>query len=234
MRGAMLYLRVLTVPRGVVDLVADLPARDITTVATTANLLAQNDVHPALVYLLLDTVSEVNSGHARLAEAGTFPNARGQEMPIAEEAQRYYKSGKPFLKNYLPYWAANFVDRMLILLIPIVGVLIPAIKLTPALYTYRLKSRIGAWYARLSEVEAEIAGRPDPAKVGACIARLDAIEAEIGAAHLPNWLSEQVYLLRAAIDLVRERLGTPGAKAHPRLRGEHGEGAGLGTDGRPA
>jgi TRAP transporter TAXI family solute receptor len=228
------HLRVLTVPRGVVDLVADLPARDITTVATTANLLAQNAVHPALVYLLLDTVSEINSGHAQLAEAGTFPNARGQEMPVANEARRYYRSGKPFLKNYLPYWAANFVDRMLILLIPIVGVLIPAIKLAPALYTYRLKSRIGGWYARLSEVESEIAGRQDPAKIDACIARLDAIEAEIGATQLPNWLSEQVYLLRAAIDLVRERLGIPGAKAHPRLRAQHRGGAGLGTPDRPA
>ena len=87
----------------------------------TANLLARNEVHPALMYLLLDTAATVNSGHARLAEAGTFPNARGQDVPIAEEAQRYYKSGKPFLKRYLPYWAANFVDRMLILLIPIFG-----------------------------------------------------------------------------------------------------------------
>jgi hypothetical protein len=195
-----LYLRELTVPRGIVDLVADLPARDITTVATTANLLAQNTVHPALMYLLLDTATEVNSGHARLAEAGTYPNARGQEMPIAREAQRYYKSGKPFLKNYLPYWAANFVDRMFILLIPIVGVLIPAFKLAPALYSYRLKARIGAWYARLSEVEAEMARPPGTARIDGCTARLDAIEAEIGATPLPNWLSEQVYLLRAAID----------------------------------
>jgi hypothetical protein len=155
-------------------------------------------------------------------------------MPLAAEAQRYYKSGKPFLKNYLPYWAANFVDRMLILLIPLVGVLIPAFKLAPALHTYRLKSRNGAWYARLAEIDVEMARRPSAAKVDECIARLDAIEAEIGASRLPNWLSEQLYLLRAAIDLVRERLGTPGAKAHPQLRGEPGAGVGLGTGGRPA
>ena len=123
---------------------------------------------------------------------------------------------------------------MLILLIPIVGVLIPAIKLAPALYTYRLKSRIGGWYARLSEVESETAGRTDAAKIGECVARLDGIEAEIAATNLPNWLSEQVYLLRAAIDLVRERLGIPGAKAHPGLRAGHHRGAGLGTPDRPA
>jgi len=90
-------LTALTVPRGVVDIEADLPPRDVSIVAVTANLLARNEVHPALTYLLLDTAVTVNSGYARLAEAGTFPNARGQDVPVAEEAERYYKSGKPFL-----------------------------------------------------------------------------------------------------------------------------------------
>jgi hypothetical protein len=203
-------------------------------VATTANLLARNEVHPALVYLLLDTATDVNSGHARLSEAKTFPNPRAQDMPIAEEAQRYYKSGKPFLKAYLPYWAANFVDRMLILLIPVIGVMIPAIKFAPVLYAYRLKSRIGGWYAQLGAVESEMAGQPDTAHIADYLSRLDVIEAEINAANMPNWLREQIYLLRAAIDLVRERLGTPHAKAIPGLRDRSRDGAGLGTTAGPA
>ncbi len=228
------YLTALTVPRGVVDIADDLPPRDLAVVATTANLLARNEVHPALMYLLLDTAAEVNSGHARLSEAKTFPNPRAQDLPIAEEAQRYYKSGKPFLKAYLPYWAANFVDRMLILLIPIFGVLIPAIKFAPVLYTYRLKSRIGRWYAQLGAVESEMAGQPDVTRIDDYLSRLDAIEAEINAADMPNWLSDQIYLLRAAIDLVRERLGIPHAKAIPRLRDRSRDGAGLGTTAGPA
>ena len=224
----------LTVPRGVVDIEADLPPRDISIVAVTANLLARNEVHPALTYLLLDTAVTVNSGHARLAEAGTFPNARGQDVPIAEEAERYYKSGKPFLQRYLPYWAANFVDRMLILLFPIFAVLIPAIKFVPVLYTYRLKARIVRWYAQLGAVESELSRASDPARIGDYLARLDTIEAEINAARLPKWFGEQAYLLRAAIDLVRERLGTPDAKAIPGFRDRLREGAGLGTPTRPA
>jgi len=212
------HLTALTVPRGVVDIAADLPPRDIATVAVTANLLARNDVHPALMYLLLETATVVNGGHVRLAEAGTFPNARAQDVPIAEEAVRFYKSGKPFLQRYLPYWAAIFVDRALILLIPLLGVLIPAIKLLPVLYGYRLKARIVRWYAQIEAVEAELAGAPDRAKVDGCLARLDAIETEIGAAHLPKWFADQVYLLRAAIDLARERMGKPGAKVIPGFR----------------
>jgi len=227
-------LTALTVPRGVVDIEADLPPRDVSIVAVTANLLARNEVHPALTYLLLDTAVTVNSGHARLAEAGTFPNARGQDVPMADEAQRYYKSGKPFLQRYLPYWAANFVDRMLILLLPIFAVLLPAIKFAPILYTYRLNARIVRWYAQLGAVESELSGTPDPARIGDYLVRLDTIEAEINAAHLPKWFGEQSYLLRAAIDLVRERLGTPDAKAIPGFRERLREGAGVGSPTRPA
>jgi len=227
-------LTALTVPRGVVDIADDLPPGDLAVVATTANLLARNEVHPALIYLLLDTATEVNSGHARLSEARTFPNPRAQDLPIAEEAQRYYKSGKPFLKAYLPYWAANFVDRMLILLIPIVGVLIPVIKLAPLAYTHRLKSRIGRWYAQLGAVESEMTSQLDATRTDQYLSRLDAIEAEVNATSMPNWLSEQVYLLRAAIDLVRERLGTPQAKAIPGFRERSRDGAGLGTTAGPA
>jgi TRAP transporter TAXI family solute receptor len=227
-------LTALTVPRGVVDIAADLPPRDISTVAVTANLLARNEVHPALTYLLLDTAAAVNSGHARLAEVGTFPNARGQDVPIAEEAERYYKSGKPFMQRYLPYWAAIFVDRMLILLIPIFAVLLPAIKFVPVLYTYRLKARIVRWYAQLGEFESELSENPDPAKADEYLARLDAIEAEISGAQVPKWFAEQAYLLRAAIDLVRERLGTPDAKAISGFRDRLRGGAGLGTPARPA
>jgi len=223
------HLTVLTVPRGVVDIAADLPPHDITVIATTANLLAQNDVHPALMYLLLDTATEINTDQTHLTEATAFPNSRGQEMPIAEEAQRYYKSGKPFLKNYLPYWAANFVDRTLILLIPIFGVLIPAIRVAPMLYTFRLKSRIGNWYEQLAAVEVELAGRPDLARSRNYESRLDAIEAEIKAARLPNWLREQAYLLRAAIALVRERLGAQGAADRRHSPNEPRDDADLGT-----
>ena len=203
------YLNVLTVPRGVVSIADDLPSRDVTMVATTANLLAQNEVHPALMYLLLDTATDINSTQTHLAEARTFPNARGQDVPIAEEAVRFYKSGKPFLYNYLPYWAANLVDRTLVLLIPVFGVLLPAFKVAPWLYTYRLRSRIFHWYEELTDVEVEMATDRRPVAAEHYIARLDAIESEIKAARLPSWLREQAYLLRGAIDMVRERLRAP-------------------------
>ena len=60
-------------------------------------------------------------------------------------------------------------------------------------------------------------------KVPALLARLDELEAQLNEANFPRSSGGQVYSLRAAIDLVRERLGRPGAKAIPPLRAQAGE-----------
>ena len=80
-----------------------------------------------------------------------------------------------------------------------------------------------------------MAGQPDVTRIDDYLSRLDTIEAEInGRATCRIGCSDQVYLLRAAIDLVRERLGIPQAKAIPRLRDRSNDGAGLGTTAGPA
>lgn len=209
----------LTVPRGLIDVKDDLPNRDISTVAVTANLLVRSDLHPALMYLLLDAASEIHGRQSLLADAHTFPNPARQEFPVANEAERFYKSGKPFLQRYLPFWVANLADRMLVFLIPLVAVLLPTLRFLPDIYAYKPKARIAALYEKLRTLERDVAATPDPALVADYIARLDRIEAEVIECKLPAWFVQETYALRAAIDLVRERLGRPGTKAIPRLRG---------------
>lgn len=211
-------LSTFTVPRGVSDLARDLPRADVRTIAVTANLLVRSDLHPALMYLLLDAASAIHGGHTVVADAGEFPNARNQDVPLADEAERFFRSGKPFLKRYLPYWLANLVDRLIVLLIPILAVLVPVLRFMPAIYEFRLNARIGKWYARLGTLEDEIGESPSPEKVAGYLARLDEIEAQLNEANFPSSSGGQIYSLRAAIDLVRERLGRPGAKTIPPLR----------------
>ncbi len=206
------------VPRGVSDLARDLPRADVRTIAVRANLLVRSDLHPALMYLLLDAASSIHGAHSIVADAGEFPNAYNQDVPLAGEAERFYRSGKPFLKRYLPYWLANLADRLILLLIPIVAVLLPVLRFMPMLYEYRINARVGRWYARLGELEDDIGESPVPEKIREHLARLDELEARLNEAAFPSAAAGQVYALRAAIDLVRERLGRPGAKAMPPLR----------------
>jgi TRAP transporter TAXI family solute receptor len=211
------------VPRGVSDLAADLPHDDVSTVAVTANLLVRDALHPALMYLLLDAASAIHGAHTIVADAGQFPSMRNQDVPLASEADRFYKSGKPFLKRYLPYWLANLVDRLLVLLIPVIAVLLPVIRFLPDIYEFRLNAKIGHWYGRIGTIEDEIGDAPAPERIPGYLKRLDDIEAQVNAMNFPSSAGNRVYGVRAAIDLVRERLGRPVAKTLPGLRpGERG------------
>lgn len=200
------FLTALQLPRGVIDLAADLPARDITLLATSANLIVKKDFHPALGFLLLQAAAEVH-GHAGVFQkTGEFPAARESEFLVADEAQRYYKSGTPFLQRYLPFWVANLIERLAVLLLPFVAVLLPLFKILPALIEWRNKSRLFRWYRELKSLESQVAADSDPAQLNGYLDRLDEIEEGVNHTRIASNYSDYVYNLRIHIDLVRNRL----------------------------
>ena len=122
---------------------------------------------------------------------------------MSADAARYYKSGAPFLQRYLPFWAANFVDRMIVLLVPIIALVIPLFRLLPALYHWRIRSRIYRQYGELKFLEDEVINQPAADKVRDYLARLDSIEDRVNKLRIPLAYHEQMYTLRGHIDLVR-------------------------------
>ena len=200
------YLNKLVLPRGSVDVAADLPPMDVELLAPMATLVVREDTHPALIDLLMQAMSEAHGGTGTFQRAGDFPRpvvTTGVDFPLSPEAQRYYKSGKPWLQRYLPFWAATLVDRMVVLLIPLFAVLIPVMKIAPGLYNWRIKSRIYKRYGELKFLEAEL--EADPAKLSRAewIRRLDAIERDVNHLPMPLAFSDMIYTLRTHIGLVR-------------------------------
>ncbi|MGQ0578634.1 MAG: TAXI family TRAP transporter solute-binding subunit, partial [Betaproteobacteria bacterium] len=150
------YLTRLTLPRGVFDFVGNRPAQDVALVSPTANLLARDTLHPALAYLLMRAAREIHGIPGLLNNIGEFPAPLNSEFPLSSEAERYYKTGPPFLQRYLPYWVAVMVDRLWFILLPALALLVPITKIIPPVYRWRVRSRIYRWYARLKEVELEL------------------------------------------------------------------------------
>jgi hypothetical protein len=197
------FLSPVTLPRGVVDIGREVPAEDITLIATTTSLLARDDIHPALIQLLVQAAARVHSGPGWIARAGTFPNASQGEFPVAKDAARYYQSGPPLLQRYLPFWLANLVDRMWVALFSIIAILIPLSRMLPPLYEFRIRSRIFRWYRNLRQIERDHeSGKSAPELLGA----LDKLETRVAAIAVPLSYTDEVYTLRTHIDLVRERL----------------------------
>jgi len=125
---------------------------------------------------------------------------------LSDVAARYYKSGPPLLQRYLPFWAANLVDRLWVILVPILAISIPLVRLVPPLYRWRVRSRIYRWYARLKEIELQLDDNADAETLEGFLKRLEDIERSVNRIPTPLAYFENLYGFRAHIDLVRQRI----------------------------
>lgn len=197
-------LRALKLPRGVIDLAADLPPRDLQLVATTATLAARADLHPALAQLLLQAAQHAHGEAGWFQRSGEFPQAAADELPLAAEAERHYRQGPPWLQRYLPFWLANLVDRLWIVVLPLLAALLPLSRIVPPLVTLRLRSRVYRWYADLRAIERAL-DKPD-AELAGLLQRIEALDAQTEQIGIPLSFTNELYDLRGHVHMVRKRI----------------------------
>jgi TRAP transporter TAXI family solute receptor len=200
------YLSELDIPMGAFDLGKNLPPRDIHLIGPTVELVARENLHPALSDLLIEAAREVHGGARLLQRAGEFPTPLVHEFRISDDAARYYSSGKTLLYRSLPFWLASLADRLLVVFVPIFVVLIPGLKVLPALYSWRVRSRIYRWYGRLIALERGMLAQPSPEERQELLERLDDIESGVNKMKTPLAYANQFYVLREHVRFVRERL----------------------------
>ncbi|MBK6637993.1 MAG: ABC transporter substrate-binding protein [Rhodocyclaceae bacterium] len=182
------FLSNLVLPRGAIDVGKEIPVRNINLLAARATLLAREDTHPALLDLMMQAVSEVHGSSGLFQRPGEFPRASlmgADNFPLADEAKRFYTSGKPWLQRYLPFWAATLVDRMLVMLLPLIAVVVPLARIAPSLYGWRVKSHIYRRYGELKFLEAEFLEQPGRHTPAEWQARVDEIEAAVNRLRSP-------------------------------------------------
>ena len=200
------YLYVLKLPEGVIDFQANVPSRDLNLVAPTSQLVARSDLHPALIELFLQTAQEVHESGGGFERRGEFPAPKYLDFELSQEAKRFYQSGTPFLQRYLPFWMANFLNRMKIMLLPLVALLYPLFKLMPPIYRWRMRSRIYRWYSELEAVDSEIHKEDLTANLDEYLLILDNLEGKVSNVSVPSAYSEELYSLRLHIDMLRNKL----------------------------
>ena len=198
------FLSPAVLPRGVIDIGANLPAHDLPMIAATTNLVAREGTHPALLQLFVQAAHKIHGGSGWITRAGQFPSPQNTELPLAKEAERYYRNGPPLLQRYLPFWLANLIDRMWVVLISIVAVLIPLARVVPPLYTFRVRSRVFRWYRQLREIEdSHRTNKVSPAEL---LDEVNKLDAKAQRVTVPLSYADELYSLRSHIQLVRERL----------------------------
>ena len=201
------FLTKVVVPRGVTDIWTDRPPADVVLMATKASLVVRKDLHPAIQYLLLNAALEIHSGPSIFNRPNQFPAPEAIDIPLSGEALRFYKSGLPFLNDYFPFWVAALLGKLIVLLIPILGVLYPMVRFLPRTYDWLMRSKVLRMYGELRLLEDEVANvRSSGGATADMIARLDRLEQEANHLRLPVAYATMLYTLRDHIDLVRAGL----------------------------
>jgi hypothetical protein len=180
--------------------------------------VVRDTLHPALVYLLLDAAAEIHSGGGWVQKAGEFPSPKAQDFPLSDRAERFYKSGRPVLFDYLPFWVAIFVDRLIFLLLPTAAILFPLIRIMPWYYSWRNRRKFFYWYGELKNLELEVAESRQPERGRDLQEKLDRIEAAVMEVQVPLAFFHEAYNLKQHIDMVRgklARLNEPHLVNHP-------------------
>lgn len=200
------YLGDIDLPPGVLDLRYRIPADTVHLVGPTVEIVARDTLHPAISDLLIEAASEVNGAPGLLQRAGEFPNTEMHDFRISEDATRYYKSGKSFLYRTLPFWLASVADRLLVLLLPLAVLVIPLLRTIPALYSWRVRSRIYRYYGALIAIEREALKQKSEAERRQLMEDLDEIERSLNTLHMPLAYADAFYVLREHIGFVRMHL----------------------------
>ncbi|MFK5950896.1 MAG: TAXI family TRAP transporter solute-binding subunit [Methylococcales bacterium] len=201
------YLSKITLPEGIVDLEQNLPPQPVNMLSPTANLVVNEDFNSALTVLLLRAADVVHKKTSLFSAAETFPSSQFIAYPINDVAKRFYKVGSPFLMRYLPFWPAVFIDRMIVMLIPLLALIIPLGKIMPPLYRWRIRSKIYRWYKELQEADDTM---HEPRLTSDQIKQLNndllQIQNEVNKVKTPLSYADQVYNLLLHIDLVKKNL----------------------------
>lgn len=200
------YLRRVSVSEGLFDLARNVPNREVRLVSPTAQLVGTTDLHHAVIPLLIEASKDIFASGHLFEEEGEFPSPRSLDPPIARAAEHYFVSGRSFLYRVLPFHIAAALDRLKILLLPLVTLLFPLFKVAPPLYRWRIRSKIYRWYKVLRGVEQEVRRADAGVDRGRLAADLARIETEINEVKVPSSYMEEFYNLRMHLDRVKESL----------------------------
>jgi len=200
------YLHHLVLPHGALDLAHNVPAKDLNLLATTTTVVVTQNLHPALVALLMKAIQKTHSPANLLNAAHEFPSAKDVDFTLSKEAARFYKSGPPFLQRYLPFWLATLVDRAALAIIPLLAILIPVVRTVPTIYAWRIRRRIYRWYGELKYLEIQVQSQAPEESKEDILKQLNAIEHKVTHAVIPLPFSEHAYMLREHIELVRRKV----------------------------
>jgi len=196
------FLSTVKIHSGLLDIKQNIPSKDTLLIAPAATLVAHSSLHPALVSLLLKVATKVHHNGDLLAAAGEFPSPSLTDLPLSDEAERFFKAGPPVLQRILPFWLASMIDRLKIMAIPLIMLMMPLIRIAPPLVRWQTRRKIYTWYAQLRRIDQKAIHGMNLLEARQSQDELRGLEKQIAHVGVPLSYMEEYYNLRLHLNLV--------------------------------
>ncbi|WP_218511707.1 TAXI family TRAP transporter solute-binding subunit [Variovorax sp. dw_308] len=198
------YITKLTLPAGTIELEQHIPQEDVKLIGTKAMLVSREGLSPAIINLLLEAARELHRKQGYFEADDEFPSTAAVDLPVSADADRHHRFGPSVLHRYLPFTIAAYLERLIVLLLPVVFVVVPLTNILPRLFRWRMRSRIYRWYGELALLERDVMTRATALPIEKWLSDLVRIEQAAARIRAPLSYASEAYTLREHIGLVRQ------------------------------
>lgn len=198
-------LNPVLLPKGALDLKMRRPASDVNMLATTATLLINKDMHPAVQHIFMFAAEQISRNLEPLFNnPDFFPVYLDRNIPLSPIAARYYDKGAPALEGKLPFWIVSYLDKIWLLLVGAFAIVYPIFKLFPNYRNTRALLLISDAYTEMLDIERQANTTTDVDTLKIFIERLNAINIEILHTPIPLVELNRLYAFKGSLNTLRQ------------------------------
>ena len=188
----------------------NIPPHDVWIPAYTQSVAVRQDLDPSLVMLLAEALQQVFSEETSSRVKGEFPTfSKNESFAPHPAADSFYKTGRPFLSNYVSPSAAAFITKLLLVLVPFLTIAWPLAHFFPSIYSAYVRHKINHWYLDLELIERSYRDADSQLKQR-YRDTLDEISDGIASLRLPimhGLYVQDLFIAREHVELIRKKIG---------------------------
>jgi uncharacterized protein len=203
----MPYLELRLLAKGSIDEKAKHPSKDHTVLTATASLVARQSLPAEIKRLAAAVAMQVHASAGPLNLAGEFPSFRRVDFATAYEAREVLARGLPWLASVFPFWWAQFITRLLLIVLPITLTCWLVSRWIPRLLLMKMQEQVTGWYGELKYIEHDMHQSKLGGKdLSVFYTRLQEMDKVLARFNTPPELMARFFTLRQHVDFVTHGL----------------------------
>lgn len=157
------YLKPCLLPHGAFELRLGRPEVDVRMVGATVNVIVNRDIHPAVLYALLNAMKDVHSGQTLVSSRGDYPSFANTDLPLHPLVGEWAKNGTPWIYKMFSPLLASLIQEYWLPVLAVVAV-VSVYDTLNKLYNMIHLLTISAALEILTHLRASVSGgrRPGP------------------------------------------------------------------------